>query len=233
MMTTAPTAQALSYGQGPPPAPLRRRRLPGWLGAVATTVAVAGFLVWMAEDVLEPLIFPKNFGQVAPGVYRAGFISEQLIGPTLHQNDIDVIVALTLPEPHDPRYRAFARAAHRLGIDRHHFPLAGNGTGDPLAYSGAVAKLVEARAGGKSVLVHCAAGSERTSGTISLYRVLFEGADPADEVESMQDYKHDPERNPELIPYLNQNMATIINDLVAQGVLLHRPDPLPVFPVPR
>lgn len=231
---SVPTTQRDASDATSAPAPGGSRRwLPGWVGPVATVLAVAGFCVWMVEDVLEPLMVPKNFGQVEPGLYRAGFISEQLVGPTLHQNDIDVIVALTAPEPQDPRYGAYARAARRLGIERYHYPLAGNGTGDPLAYSGAVAKLAEAREGGKSVLVHCAAGAERTSGTVSLYRVLFQNADPAAEVEAMMHYKHDPERNPDLIPYLNQNMATIVDDLVARGTLHERPDPLPQFPVPQ
>lgn len=216
-------------------APAQRRDgrwLPKWVGPVATALAVAGFCLWLYEEALEDVLVPRNFGQVQPGLYRSGLISEQLMAPTLHQNDIDVIVALTAEDPADPRFLAEERASRRLGIERFHYPLAGNGTGDPMEYSAAITKVVESRKVGKNVLVHCAAGAERAGGTIALYRVLVEGDDPAAAVETMMYYKHDPHRNPEMIPFLNQHMGAIADDLVARGVLAQRPDPLPLFRKP-
>ena len=193
-------------------------------------MALLLLVVW--NDALRPRLVAKNFDAVEPGLYRSGQISRHLIAPTLRSHGIDAIVNMN-EEPGDPDEAAEVRAAAALGIDRRTFNLRGDGTGDPQMYVRGLTMLVNARRAGQTVLVHCSAGSERTSGVIGLYRVLFEGWFPANAVPEMFAHKHDPRRNPDLLPYLNAHVGEIARGLVDAGVLDRVPDPLPVFPVGR
>ena len=82
---------------------------------------------------------------------------------------------------------------------------------------------------GKTVLVHCYAGSQRTGGVVALYRLLVLHWTPADVLREMQQYKYDPVESPILLQYLNAHMREIATDLVADGTIPALPDPLPRF----
>ena len=212
----------------------RFRKVPAWELAkvVLTVVAVVGVCVWLWADVFRPRLTAKNFGEVEPGLYRSGQVSRHVIGPTLRGRGIDLIVSMNT-EDGDPDDVAEKAAARSLGIPRVEYNLRGDGTGDPRMYVKGLVSLVTARRAGETVLVHCSAGSERTSGVIGLYRVLFEGWDPKDAVPEMFAFRHDPRRNPDLLPYLNAHVGEIAQGLVDAGLLDRVPDPLPVFPVGR
>jgi protein tyrosine/serine phosphatase len=80
---------------------------------------------------------------------------------------------------------------------------------------------------GKPVLVHCAAGAQRTGGVVALYRLLVQGKSPEFAFAEMQKYKYDPRRSPKLLEYVNSHIGEIAEDLVRDGTIERVPDPLP------
>ena len=201
------------------------------VGTVLTILVVIGLGVLLWEEGLKDRVVAKNLGQVAPGIYRSGQISGHVIGPTLRDKGIDVIVSMNTEE-NDPDDLAEKAAARARGVERYEFNLRGDGTGDPRMYVEGLTALARARERGQTVLIHCHAGSERTGGMVGLYRVLFEGKSAGEAVPEMLRYKHDPGRNPDLIPYLNAHVGEIAAALVDRGVLPSVPEPLPRFPMP-
>jgi protein tyrosine phosphatase (PTP) superfamily phosphohydrolase (DUF442 family) len=138
-----------------------------------------------------------------------------------------VIVSLTGDAKGNPDHDAETKAIAELGIERSFFPLRGNGTGDINNYAKAVSAICQAQEQGKTVLVRCAAGSQRTGGTIALYRMFVEKKTPAFAVEEMKKYDWSDKGNPDLLPYLNSNMAEAAELLKEMGVIAEIPQPLP------
>jgi protein tyrosine phosphatase (PTP) superfamily phosphohydrolase (DUF442 family) len=197
---------------------------------IGVAAAVIGGAIWLWEDVLEDRFIPKRWGVVDQGaVYRSGQLSAALVERTLRDNGIEVVVSLRPDEPGNKDHEAEQQAVEDLGIDWLVFPLRGDGTGDIANYARAIAAIVEAKRQGEPVVVHCAAGSYRAGGVVAAYRLLVEGADPADVYAEMLDYDYDPDdENPPA--YLNEHMGELAALLVEMGVIEKAPDPLPVLP---
>jgi protein tyrosine phosphatase (PTP) superfamily phosphohydrolase (DUF442 family) len=210
---------------GPPPA--RRRRAVWVWFLVAAALAAGGVWAWAHY---KSYIIPKRFGVVKEGkIYRCGQLYSTLVKSVLEKRHVRVIVDLTMEEPDNPHQAAEARAAKELGIERLRFPLNGDGTGDIRQYAGALAAICRAEKEGKPVLVHCAAGAQRTGGTIAIYRLFLENR-PVDEVmKEMARYGWRPGKNTELPHYLNLHMVELARLLVENGVLKEAPKELPVF----
>jgi len=177
-----------------------------WLRrAIAALVfALAISYAWTAYT--KNRFYPVNFGVVEPGLFRSGQLSRATVKDVLQKNHIDVIVNLCAPNPSDGNVVAEEKAAAELGIDRRSFPLRGDGRGDPNMYVKAVQTIVEARKAGKTVLVHCAAGAQRTSGVIACYQVIIEGKPEEEAFQQARHYLYDPKHNPYLRPYFDQHL---------------------------
>ena len=199
-----------------------------WLFVAAPVVI--GLLVWIWFGFVRYHVIPKRFGVVVPGqIYRSGQISSTLIKKVLTQHNIGVIINLSGYNPNDPDKKAEQQAAEELNIKVLRFPLSGKGTGDVNNYAGAVAAIADANKQGLPVLVHCTAGAQRTGGVIAVYRLLIEKKDPAFVIDEMKHYGWNPKDNPELVPYLNGNIAQLSVLLKQAGVINEIPDPLPVL----
>jgi len=191
-------------------------------------------LVWFAEDLvaLRHQFSPKRFGVVESGeVYRSGQIAAHLIEGVLRDRRIGMVVDLTDDEPTDPReysdQQAEKAAIDRLGIERRQHVLIADGTGDIETYAAAVRSVVEGVRRGRPVLVHCAAGTQRTGGVVALYRLFVQGQPPEEVLREMQYYKYNYEMSPSLLDYLNSNMAALAAELQRNGAIDQIPDPLP------
>jgi protein tyrosine/serine phosphatase len=171
----------------------------------ALVVAIAISYVWSAYT--KNHFYPVNFGVVEPGFYRSGQLSRAVVRDVLQRNHIEVIVNLCPPDPKDGNIAAEEKAAAELGIDRRSFPLRGDGRGDPNMYVKAVQTIIEARKAGKPVLVHCAAGEQRTSGVIAAYQVIIEGKSEEEAFQQARKYLYDPKHNPYLRPYFDSHLA--------------------------
>jgi protein tyrosine/serine phosphatase len=203
------------------------------LAAVVLAVCLLGGAVWFWEDVAKDRVIPKRWAAVeGHSIYRSGQLSACLVRRTLASHGIKVIVALTFEDPKDKNQQAEEKVAAELGIELLRFPLSGDGTGDVNQYAGAVAAIATAERQGKPVLVHCAAGAQRTGGVIAFYRLLIDRKPPAEVVRELKRHGWDPKRNPNLLPYLNENLAPLATILHDRGILAEIPDPLPILQVP-
>ncbi|HVW02471.1 MAG TPA: tyrosine-protein phosphatase [Planctomycetaceae bacterium] len=212
----------------------RKRLLRRWLlvlGGIA--VIGAGVAIW--ESGFKYRFIPKRWGTVKAGqIYRSGQLSRWVVEKTLARHRISVIVDMCTEQPHDLDQRAELAAAEKLQIDHLWFPLAGDGTGDIHEYAGALKALTEAVAADRPVLVHCAAGADRTGGVIAGYRMLIQHRSPEEAYAEMLSYGWDPRRNRKLVDYLNSHMSELVDLLVENGTLTERPAEIPVVgPVRR
>lgn len=197
---------------------------------IALALLLLGVAVWSWEEVLEDRIVPKNWGCVESGrIYRSGQLSAALVERTLKKHHIQVVVNLNGEKPGDADCLAEREACRSLGIDLKRFPLGGDGTGDIQHYADAIAAIVEAKASGRPVLVHCAAGAQRTGGVLACYSLLVNG-DPNDRaLREVIRYGWRPEKNPKLLPFVNGHMGQLAALLKEKRVLKEVPDPLPVL----
>lgn len=197
---------------------------------IALALLLLGVAVWSWEEVLEDRLIPKNWGCVEPGlIYRSGQLSAALVERTLKKHNIEVVVTLNGEKPQDADCLEEREACRTLGIDLKRFPLGGDGTGDIHHYANAIAAIVAAMKAQRPVLVHCAAGTQRTGGVLACYRLLVKG-DPNDRVlQELSHYGWRPEKNPKLLPFVNGHMAELAALLKEKRVLAEVPDPLPVL----
>ena len=211
------------------PTPPPRRSNGRLLLTIGVIIAVIGGGVWVWEEVLEDRLIAKRFGVVVPGsIYRSGQLSPAMVRKTLVKHDIDLVVHLGVHDPTNKAHVAEREAVEALGIERRLFPLRGDGTGDIDNYARAIAAIVEARDGGRRVLVHCAAGSYRTGGVIASYRMLIEGMAPGEAWAEMERYSWNSDI-PILPEYLNSHMGELTEKLLQLGVIESVPNPLPVL----
>lgn len=197
-----------------------------WLFVV---IIGAALMFGVYDRVIKNQLFPKRFGEVETGlVFRSGQIHPNLIKSTLSKHQIVKVIDLRYWEEL-PEMLAEKTAIEELGIQSERFPLNGNGTGDVAHYLDAMLSLHDSRLKGEPVLVHCAAGSQRTGGVLAAYRTLVQGL-PADQaVAEMVAYDWDPNKDQVLLDYLNQHIGYIAEQLVLAGVISQVPDQLPAF----
>jgi protein tyrosine phosphatase (PTP) superfamily phosphohydrolase (DUF442 family) len=181
-------------------------------------LAAGGALLW--TKVLRDRWIPKRWGVVEAGlVYRSGQLSRHLVEHQLRENGIRIVVDLMGDDP-DNSEQPFERSAiDKLGIELHKCPLVGDGTGDWREYARAVEAIVRARDSGRPVLVHCYAGSQRTGGTVALYRLLVRRDDPREVLEELPRYAWRPDRDRVLLEYLDAHLPEITRELIARGVI--------------
>ncbi|HAK53618.1 MAG TPA: hypothetical protein DCM54_17205 [Gammaproteobacteria bacterium] len=182
---------------------------------------VVGFLVIAAlfNEFVKPRIFPKRFGAVIEdSLFRSGRIHPDLLPSVIEDHQIDTIVTLTR-DVSTVEYQPIERAiTSEMGVDLVRFPLDGNGTGEVSSYIGALTHIYDELGEGRRVLVHCAAGSQRTGGVMFLYQTLVLQKSEGDAYKEMIDYDFDPERNAALLPYLVDILPEVVDALGAYGI---------------
>lgn len=180
-------------------------------------VLVFAFGGW---EIFKYKIVPKRWGIVEQDmVYRSGRISPHLIRSALQKHGIKVIVDLTAPEPDSSSWRAEQEAIKGMGISAYNFPLSGDGTGSITNYARAIAAIEQAKKENKPVLVHCAAGTQRTGGVAASYRLLINKQPPATAYAELTRYNWKPRKDKVLLEYLNAHMSELAAILQDIGVI--------------
>lgn len=201
----------------------------GLLVALAVTAAI----FWGTGHRDE--VYPRNWGTVADGMlYRCAELRPRLVERTLAGHKIAAILSLSRYVPGHDEQEAEIEASKKLGIEIISIPMRGNGIPrTPDDYAEAVAVMDRHFKEGKTLLVHCAAGTNRTGGVVAIYRMFVQGWTPAQAFDEMLRYDFDPTDNIELLPWMEENTAAIAKGLVERGVIAKVPDPLPIIRTSR
>lgn len=135
---------------------------------VALAVAAASVAVWW--QLAQRL--PKRFAAVAEArLYRSGQVSPAQLERLVRDYGIRTVVSLLDREA--PVSVAERRTAERLGIAWHCVPLPGNGASTPAERAQVKTLLFDPDA--TPILVHCAAGVNRTGLAVGMYRLHIQG----------------------------------------------------------
>jgi protein tyrosine/serine phosphatase len=139
-----------------------QRRTAAALAAVILA-AGAGSLLWSRGNAL-----PKRFGVVEAGrLYRCGEITPRQLEHVASEYGIRTV--LSLLNPNAPESIAERQAAERLGLRWLNVPLPGDGASTAEERERVKAVLFDPAA--TPLLVHCAAGVNRTGLAIGMYRI--------------------------------------------------------------
>ncbi|MFA5549076.1 MAG: dual specificity protein phosphatase family protein [Porticoccaceae bacterium] len=201
--------------------------------ALALLSTVLAFRYWKKH--LRHWLIAHKFAAVVPGrLYRSGQISRHHLPRILRRHRIGTVIDLTPAPAHpNPHQRAERDAIAALGIQGLRFPMRGDGSGELLAVADAVTALHRALAGGGAVLVHCAAGVQRTGHVLSAYLLLVAGAEPAAVYQYAERFGWEPSRSRAWPEQLNRRMELLAEILVDRGVIAAVPRPLPAFPLEK
>lgn len=171
---------------------------------------------------------PKRWGVVVPGeIYRSGQLTPPMLDKMVKKHGIRTVIDLQLNDVRDPIQQSEVRYAAEHGLQHLRFGLAGDGTGDINSYVNGLTAIIQCQKAGDSVLIHCAAGSQRTGGMVAFYRLLIERADPKDVWAELEQYEWNAEEGWELLEYINTNLPEIARQLVDRGLVDQVPSPMP------
>lgn len=143
--------------------PLRLALIAGTLAFAAA----AGLWTWH-----ETTRLPKRFGVVEAGrLYRSGEVSPAQLEEVAREKGVRTVISLL--DPAAPESVAEREAAERLGLTWLNIPLRGDGSSTPEARNRIREILLRADTG--PMLVHCAAGSNRTGLACGMWRIHRDG----------------------------------------------------------
>lgn len=146
--------------------PRPRPRL--WPAATLAVVALALTAIWWQTLGWRP----KRFAAVVPGqVYRCGSVSPAQLERLQQEYGIRSVLSLLNPAADESRLER--AAARRLGIRWINVPLPGDGSSTAADRGRIRAVLLDPSL--RPILVHCAAGVNRTGLAIGMYRLHVQG----------------------------------------------------------
>jgi tyrosine-protein phosphatase SIW14 len=180
---------------------VRRGQLDGTAWLLIALVIGLGAL--FARYHVRDNLVPRNLGVVVPGeIYRAGRQTPAMMAAIVREHGIRTIIDLGNAPPGTPEGDRWNAIASALNVRRYAFGLFGDGTGDPNQYVAAL-RLMNDPAN-HPVLVHCAAGAQRTGACLIFQRTIREGWSVERAMGEAIGYRHDPRRNPNLRAYVEK-----------------------------
>ena len=176
--------------------------------------------LYILVEEVRPRVFPKRFGEVVQDtIFRSGRIHPDIYFSVLKENKIDTIISLTEKKPNHQWQDQEIEIANKLGIPIHRFPLKGDGTGNPAEYQKALVKLKQEENAGRKILLHCAAGTNRTGGAVFLYRTIFERVTDERALSEMKHYDFSLKDNGHLIKFLKKIRPSVEQTLQTNNLL--------------
>ncbi|HRJ50701.1 MAG: tyrosine-protein phosphatase [Phycisphaeraceae bacterium] len=167
-----------------------------WVAAAAVLAATLSLASWSVNR-------PKNFGVVEPGrVYRSGELTPSAMKKVVQAHGIKTVIDLGAYEAGSGEEARARQTARALGVTRFVLRLEGDSTGNPNYYVQALRLINDPDR--QPVLVHCAAGAQRTSCLILLQRHIVEGREYGTVFNEARRHRHDPGNNPYVLLMLAQ-----------------------------
>jgi len=174
------------------------RRTRRMVGVAALVLAVVCVLVIKYG---RHHVWPKRFYVVEPGaLYRSGRLEARPLQHVLDQYQIKTILTLLNDEPDDPDQQAEKRIAAEKGVAIVRIAMPGDGCGDFDALDKAADVLADPAR--RPVLVHCAAGVNRTGAVYAAYRMRYCGWDVDQALSEGDRYGCTIRDNSELVEHL-------------------------------
>ena len=196
----------------------RTKQHPRLLRLVVIVVIVVGVIYGIKKTRYQ--FIARNFGVVEAGeIYRSGRLTPRMFRKVVGENNIRTVLDLGAYVPGSPEDLREQQLAEELGAERYRFYLDGDGTGNPNYYVQALRLMSDPEA--QPILIHCAAGAQRTGVIVLLYRHIIQGQDLAQAYPESFQYKHKPDEWP-LLAYVAQ-----WNDEIAAA--LRTGEPIPGF----
>ena len=196
----------------------RTKQRPGLLRLVVIIVIVVGVIYGIKKTRYQ--FIARNFGVVETGeIYRSGRLTPRMFRKVVDENNIRTVLDLGAYVPGSPEDVREQDLAEALGAERYRFYLDGDGTGNPNYYVQALRLMSDPEA--QPILIHCAAGAQRTGVIVLLYRHIIQGQDLAQAYPESFQYKHKADEW-QLLAYVAQ-----WNDEIADS--LRTGEPIPGF----
>ena len=196
----------------------RTKKQPRLLRLVVIIVIVAGVIYGVKKTRYQ--FIARNFGIVeASEIYRSGRLTPRVFRKVVGENKIKTVLDLGAYVPGSPEDRREQRLAEEFGAQRFRFTLHGDGTGNPNYYVQALRLMSDPEA--QPILIHCAAGAQRTGVLVLLYRHIIQGQELAEAYPESFRYKHKRDEW-QLLAYVAQ-----WNDEIADS--LRTGEPIPGF----
>ncbi len=134
------------------------------------------------------IVTPKKFGVVESGrLYRCGKITPLQLERVAREHGIRTV--LSLLDPTHPDSIAEREAAERLGLRWLNVPLSGDGSSRPEDRDSIREIVLDQSLA--PLLVHCAAGANRTGLTCGMYRIHHDGWSYEQVLDEMRSYGFD------------------------------------------
>lgn len=153
----------------------------------------------------------RNFGVVEQNqIYRSGRLTPRMLRKVIAENNIKTILDLGAYQLGSERDIAEQVISDELGVIRVRFELKGDGSGNPNYYVQTLRIMQDEN--NYPLLVHCAAGAQRASGAVLLFRHIVQGIDIAEAYPETFNFKHKPDEW-QLLAYIAQYKADIAQSL--------------------
>lgn len=145
----------------------RRTGRTAYFAALALLTAVA-----VAAAAWQYTAWPKRFGVVSEGrLYRSGELSPRQLETVAREKKVRTVLSLLNPDTDESR--AERATAELLGLQWVNVPLTGDGASTPADRDRIRETILNDAAG--PLLVHCAAGANRTGLACGMYRIHRDG----------------------------------------------------------
>ena len=170
---------------------------------IALAVVVVLTATTIAAIVGRHHIWPKRFVEVEPGqLYRSGYIEPGPLRRVLAEHGIQTILCLAKYGPDTPEGQKERAVAAELNVDVRLIPMPGNGVAEFAALHEAADLIADPAQ--RPLLVHCAAGVQRTNAAYVAYRLKHCGWSYEDAIAEAEANWLDRDDNPELFEHLKQ-----------------------------
>jgi len=146
-------------------------------------------------------VFAKRFAAVKEGqVYRSGLLKAGPLERVIREHAIRTILTLLKFEEDDPDQVAERAIVASKGLTLLRIPMPGNGCGtfDQLEQAAGIV----ADEAHWPILVHCAAGVQRTGASLAVWRMKYGGWNLEQALAEMRRHGYDEGDNPELREHL-------------------------------